>query len=554
MSTLIDALRRGYRPADLRADLLAGVTVGIIALPLAMALAIASGVAPQHGLYTAIVAGAIIALTGGSRYSVAGPTAAFVIILHPISIQFGLGGLLIATFMAGVIQMAMGVARLGNLIQFIPHPVTTGFTAGIAVVIASLQLKDFFGLVFQQPATHFLERIVAITGAAGGAEPAEFAVGAVTLAAIVWWHGRRSWLPPHLVGIAVGAVIAALATRWVGGLDLATIGSRFGEIPQTLPTPVLPWHFPGPDGAPLVLSFELLRALVRPAFAIAMLGAIESLLCAVVSDSMGGSKHRPNRELIGQGLGNAIVPFFGGFAATGALARSAANVRAGARTPFAAVFHALFVLVAVLALAPVLAWLPMAGLAALLLWVAWNMAERHHFIGILKRAPKSDIVVMLTCFLLTVFFDMVLAVGVGVVLAALLFMQRMSEVTNIRLLTTEHHDAEGVASAVPDGMRVYVIAGPLFFGAAERAMGALVRVDTGIHTVVLDMSAVPAIDATGLVALESTVHRLNKTGIHVALAGVQSQPLRAMTKSGLREREGLTLHPTLGAALSSSGA
>ncbi|MEX0899222.1 MAG: C4-dicarboxylic acid transporter DauA [Gammaproteobacteria bacterium] len=550
MSTLVAALRRGYRADDLRADLMAGVTVGVIALPLAMALAIASGVAPQHGLYTAIVAGAVIAVSGGSRYSVAGPTAAFVIILQPISIQFGLGGLLIATFMAGVIQMAMGVARFGKLIEFIPHPVTTGFTAGIAVVIASLQIRDLFGLVLAEPPTHFLERVVALTGAMPSLDPAEFAVGAFTFLVIAIWSRRKSWLPPHLVGIAAGAAAAAVAMRLFDGVDLATIGSRFGEIPRALPKPVLPWNFPGPDGAPLTLSWDLFRALIRPAFAIAMLGAIESLLCAVVADSMGGSKHRPNRELIGQGFGNAVVPFFGGFAATGALARSAANVRAGARSPLSAVFHAAFVLVAVLVFAPVLAWLPMAGLAALLLWVAWSMAERHHFVGILTRAPKSDIAVMLTCFLLTVIFDMVLAVGVGVVLAALLFMQRMSDVTNVRQLITENRDAESVApTTVPDGVRVYVIAGPLFFGAAERAMGALARVDIGTHAVILDMGAVPAIDATGLVALESTVHRLNRSGIQVVLAEVQPQPLRALAKAGLRERETLTVHATLAAAL-----
>ena len=556
MSTLIAALRGGYGTSDLRADLLAGVTVGIIALPLAMALAIASGVAPQHGLYTAIVAGTLVALTGGSRYSVTGPTAAFVVILQPISIQFGLGGLLIATFMAGVIQLAMGVARFGRLIEFIPHPVTTGFTAGIAVVIASLQVRDLFGLVLAEPPSHFVERLVALGGALPTFEPLELAVGVFTFVVIALWSRRKSWLPPHLVGIVAGTVVAFAAARLLDGAELATIGSRFGEIPRALPAPVLPWHFPGPDGAPLALSWELIRALVRPAFAIAMLGAIESLLCAVVSDSMAGSKHNPNRELIGQGLGNALVPFFGGIAATGALARSAANVRAGARTPLAAVFHALFVLAAVLALAPLLAWLPMAGLAALLLWVAWNMAEREHFMRILRRAPKSDSAVLLTCFLLTVLFDMVLAVGVGVVLAALLFMQRMAEVTNTRQWVADTRDATSVPPTfqVPNGVRVYEIAGPLFFGAAERAMGALARVDKDTHRVVIDMASVPAIDATGLIALESTIARLNRRGIAVALAGVQPQPLRAIVKAGLREGDGLTLHPTVEGALSSGAA
>ncbi|MCA1799561.1 MAG: sodium-independent anion transporter, partial [Xanthomonadaceae bacterium] len=353
---------------------------------------------PQHGLYTAMVAGALIALTGGSRYSVAGPTAAFVVILHPISVQYGLGGLLIATFMAGGIQLAMGFARFGKLIEFIPHPVTTGFTAGIAVVIASLQLQDFFGVVIIGEPEHFLGRVTAFVVALPSMSWRELGVGAVTLAAIAAWSRRNSVLPPQLFGIAAATLgVLALASMFPT-FEVATVGSRFGEIPRSLPMPLLPWTLPGPDGAPLALSFDLIRSLVRPAFAIAMLGAIESLLCAVVADGLSGTRHDPNGELVGQGIGNMVVPFFGGFAATGALARTAANIRAGARTPLASIFHAAFILLAVLVLAPVLAWLPMAAMAALLLWIAWNMAERRHFAGILTRAPKSDIVVMLTCF------------------------------------------------------------------------------------------------------------------------------------------------------------
>lgn len=546
---LKEAFAAGYRGAELRADIAAGLTVGVVAVPLAMALAIASGVPPQHGLYTAIVAGALIALTGGSRFSVAGPTAAFVVILHPIAVSFGVGGLLIATLMAGAIQAAMGIARFGRLIEFIPHPVTTGFTAGIAVVIASLQLNDLFGVTTVESPDHFVERLVVFAGAVPTLSWPELGVAAFTLAAIAAWSRRRSAWPPHLVGVAAATVAAFAVVRLVDGVDIATVGSRFGDIPRELPALSLPWRLPGADGVPLTLSFALFTELLRPAFAIAMLGAIESLLCAVVADGMGGSKHDPNAELVGQGLGNMVVPFFGGFAATGALARTAANVRAGARSPLAAVFHAGFVLAAVLALAPVLAHLPMAAMAALLLWIAWQMAERKSFFGILARAPKSDIAVMLVCFGLTVFIDMVLAVGVGVVLAALLFMKRMSSVTTSRVL--EEGVVETVPTQLPPHVRVYEIAGPLFFGAAERAVGTLSRVDGSVTKVVLSMHAVPTMDATGLVALESAIARLNARGVAVALAGVQPQPLKVLTKAGVAERDGLTLHPSLADALRS---
>lgn len=545
-TALRESFRSGYTRADLRADLVAGITVGVVAVPLAMALAIASGVAPQHGLYTAIVAGAVIAFGGGSRYTVAGPTAAFVIILHPISVQFGLGGLLVATFMAGIIQMAMGVARMGRLIEFIPHPVTTGFTAGIAVVIFTLQLQDLFGVVYVSAPGHTLERLVQFFAALPSFSPYELAVGAVSLAAIVLWARRKSALPPHLVGVLVGTVAAFVLMRVFADVQVATVGSRFGDIPRTLPAPLLPWNLPGTDGLPLKLDFALFEALIRPAFAIALLGAIESLLCGVVTDGMTGSKHDPNAELVGQGLGNVVAPFFAGFAATGALARSATNVRAGARSPLSAAFHALFVLLAILVLAPVMRWLPMAALAGLLCWVAWNMAELKHFGGILRRAPKSDIAVLLTCFFLTVFFDMVLAVGVGIVLAALLFMQRMSAVTGAREVTSVTVSPHG---EVPPHVCVYEVAGPLFFGAAERAMNALSRVDTGFTFLVLDLDGVPAIDMTGMVALESSIARMNKRGVHVALVGIQPQPARALAKAGIVAHAGLSIYRTAGEAI-----
>jgi len=534
------ALRHGYSGSDLRSDLLAGVVVGIVALPLSMALAVASGVAPQHGLYTAIVAGAVIAALGGSMVQVSGPTAAFVVLLAPISARFGAGGLVVATLMAGAVLMFMGILRLGGLIQFVPYPVTTGFTAGIAVVIATLQLKDFLGLTVERMPEHYLERVAALARALPTIQWDDLAVGAFTLAVLLLWPRITRKVPAPLVALSIAGVVAFLVTQWVPGFEVATIRSRFqyeigGQIfrgiPQLPPLPVLPWHLPGPDGRPLGLSLALLRDLAPSAFAIAMLGAIESLLSAVVADGMTGGSHDPDAELMAQGTGNLIAPFFGGIAATGALARTATNVRSGARSPLASIFHALFVLLAVLALAPVLGYLPMASLAALLLIVAWNMSEIKHFLHALRVAPKSDVLVLLTCFTLTVVFDMVVSVTVGVMLAALLFMRRMAEVSGVRLV-----DQHPLLTGLPKSVLVYEVAGPLFFGAAQKAMSALHRVPTGVKVVLLDLSSVPAMDATGLVSLETAVERLQALGIYVVLAGVQSQPLRVLAKSGVHRR------------------
>ena len=535
------ALRQGYSRNDLRADLLAGIVVGVVALPLSMALAVASGVAPQHGLYTAIVAGAVIATLGGSMVQVSGPTAAFVVLLAPISARFGLGGLVLASLMAGVILMLMGIIRLGGLIQFVPYPVTTGFTTGIAVVIATLQLKDFLGLTVARMPELYLERVAALARALPTVQWDDLAIGVFTLAILLLWPRITRKVPAPLIALTVAAGVAALLTQWMPGFEVATIRSRFhyeiggqilSGIPQLPPLPGLPWNLPGPNGRPLGLSLELLRDLAPSAFAIAMLGAIESLLSAVVADGMTGGSHDPDAELMAQGTGNLIAPFFGGIAATGALARTATNIRSGARSPLAAIFHALFVLLAVLVLAPILGYLPMASLAALLLVVAWNMSEIKHFTHALRVAPKSDVLVLLTCFFLTVVFDMVVSVTVGVMLAALLFMRRMAEVSGVRLV-----DQHPLLTGLPKGVLVYEVAGPLFFGAAQKAMSALHRVPTGIKAVLLDLSSVPAMDATGLVSLEAAVERLQALGVFVVLAGVQAQPLEVLAKSGIHRRE-----------------
>ena len=543
-TALREALAEGYTLATLRRDLLAGAVVGIVALPLSMALAIASGVPPAHGLYTAIVAGGLIPLLGGSRVQVSGPTAAFVVILAPISQRFGVGGLLLATLMAGVLLFAMGLMRLGRFIEFVPYPVTTGFTAGIAVVIATLQVKDLLGLTVKNMPEHFVERVQALAEALPTTHWPDVAIGAMTLAILIAWPRVTRRVPAPLVALLAGAVAAFLAVRYWPGFDAATIASRFEYrirgvvghgIPSLPPLPVLPWTLPGPGGRPLVLSFALFRELLPSALVIAVLGAIESLLSAVVADGMTGRKHDPDAELMAQGTGNLAAPFFGGFAATGAIARTATSVRSGARTPIAAFVHAAVVLVVVLLFAPLLGRLPMASLAALLVFVAWNMSELDHFAHVVKVAPRSDVAVLLTCFLLTVLFDMVVAVSVGVVMAALLFMKRMAEVSEVRLVD-EHPIL--LDRPLPKGVVVYEIAGPLFFGAAQKAMAALEEVDKGVRVVLLDLRSVPALDATGLVGLESAFERLHRAGVLVVIGGAQSQPLRAMARAGWSDRRG----------------
>jgi SulP family sulfate permease len=522
-------LARGYTASDFRADVSSGLLVGVIALPLSMALAIAVGVPPQHGLYTAIVGGAVVALLGGCKFQVSGPTAAFVVILAPITNKFGLSGLLTAGMLAGVMLTAMGLARLGDLIRYIPYPVTTGFTTGIAVVIGTLQLKDALGLVPGPLPDHFVERVFALWRARGTAEWREVTIAAATLALLTALPRFTKRLPAPLVALSVVAVAAAVAQRVAPGFQVATIGSRFHGIPRDLPSLGLPWGTAG-------LSFADVRELLSGAIAIAMLGAIESLLSATIADGMTNTRHDSNAELLALGIGNLIVPFFGGIPATGALARTATNIRSGARSPVAAVIHALVVLLAILVLSPLLAYIPMASLAALLLLVAWNMSEAHTFLGIVKVAPKSDVAVLLICFFLTIVFDMVVAVSVGVVLAAVLFMRRMAELTESRLLadsSTEDDDA----LAPPPGVVRYEINGPLFFGAAQRAMSALHASRTDqFDVLVLHLGRVPVIDATGLAALENAVAHVLRQKKKVVIAGPLPMPQRVFDKARLEEK------------------
>ena len=536
-------LREGYGKTDLRADLMAGVVVGVVALPLSMALAIAVGAAPQHGLYTAIVAGFLVALLGGSRTQVTGPTAAFIVILAPIFAKHGMNGLLLSGLIAGLMLILMGLTRLGKLIQFIPHPVTTGFTAGIAVVIATLQVKDALGLRLATTPEHFMERIGAMFAARGTASGWALLIAATTLATLLFWPRVTRRIPPALVALPIAAALAALIQWLVPGAHLETIASRFrtmvdghlvAGIPSLPPLPMLPWAAGVGAAPPQPITFQTLRELLPGAFSIAMLGAIESLLSAVVADGMARTRHDPDAELLALGVGNLITPFFGGIPATGALARTATNVRSGARSPIAAMTHAAVVLVAVIALAPIIGYLPMAALAALLLLVAWNMSEVKHFLHIVRVAPRSDVTVLLTCFGLTVLFDMVIAVSVGIVLAALLFMRRMAEVAQARLIDSGHPAAP---SHLPPGVLIYDISGPMFFGAAQRAMATRGIVDRA-RAVIIRMEGVPVMDATGLVALESALRDLHKRGTQVYLIGPQTQPRQLMTNAGLVEKPG----------------
>ncbi|ELY4157443.1 C4-dicarboxylic acid transporter DauA [Cronobacter turicensis] len=542
---LVDACwREKYTVSRLSRDLIAGITVGIIAIPLAMALAIGSGVPPQYGLYTSAIAGIVIALSGGSRYSVSGPTAAFVVILYPVAQQFGLSGLLVATLLSGVFLVLFGLARFGRLIEYIPLPVTLGFTSGIGITIATMQIKDFFGLEIAHMPEHYLPKVAALAVALPGLNAGDAAIGIVTLGMLIIWPRLGIRLPGHLPALLAGCAVMGIV-HLLGG-NVATIGSRFhylladgtqgSGIPPLLPQLVLPWDLPGSS---FTLSLDALRALLPAAFSMAVLGAIESLLCAVVLDGMTGTRHNANSELIGQGLGNLVAPFFGGITATAAIARSAANVRAGATSPVAAVFHALLVLLALLALAPLLSWLPLSAMAALLLMVAWNMSEAHKVIGLLRRAPKDDIVVMLICMSLTVLFDMVIAISVGVVLASLLFMRRVARMTRLAPLNV----------AVPDDVLAVRVTGPLFFAAAEGVFTPLLAQAAGKRVIVMQWDAVPVLDAGGLDALQRFIERLPE-GCELRICHLEFQPLRTLARAGVQPIPGrLAFFPDRDAAL-----
>ena len=516
---------KDYNRDQFSRDLLAGVIVGIVALPLAIAFAIASGVSPERGLYTAIVAGVLISALGGSRVQIGGPTGAFVVIVSGIVAQYGVDGLVLATLMAGFIIVAFGLLRWGAAIKFIPYPVTIGFTSGIALIIFSSQIRDLLGLEMTAVPAAFVAKWGAYVRAFESVNPWAFAVAIATLAIIVVWPKVSRRIPGPFVALIATTLLVQLLH-----LPVETIGARFGEIHAGLPRPTLP-----------VITLERMRALAAPAFTIALLASIESLLSAVVADGMIGGRHRSNMELVAQGIANIASPLFGGMPATGAIARTATNVKNGGRTPVAGMTHALTLLLITLFFGRWAALIPLATLAAILVVVAFHMSEWRTFASEF-RAPKSDVAVLLTTFLLTVLVDLTVAIEVGMVLAAFLFMRRMAEVTNISVLTHEftdpiddfEHDPNAVRRrAIPEGVQVYEITGPFFFGAAETFKDRVSRIAGKPKVLILRMRHVLAIDSTGLHALRELVQRSRREGILVVLSDVHAQPIVALERSGL---------------------
>jgi len=546
-SALTRSLRNECSLTSLQSNVLAGLTVGVIALPLSMALAIASGVPPQHGLYTAIIAGIVIALAGGSKVNISGPTAAFVVVLLPIVQEFGLGGLLFSGFLAGIILVLMGVARMGTLIEVVPYPVTVGFTTGIGVVIATLQIKDFLGLDIPSLDGHFTDKVITIITALPSLDWQEAGIGMLTFAALLLWPKVKSRIPAHLVALLVGSIVAWLANMLIPEFEVATIGSRFhyetggiqgNGIPPFLPEFIWPWNQPGANGDPIGFSFKLVRSIIGAALTIAVLGSIESLLCAVVADGMSGKKHNSNDELIGQGIGNMVVPLFGGIPATAAIARTAANIRSGGSSPLSSIIHSLFILVSILVLAQVLAFIPMASMAALLLIVAWNMSEAKHFVRMLKIAPREDIITLVTCFSLTVLFDMVIAVGVGMGLAAMLFIRRSITLTEINIIERKQEEHAHL-TGLPGSVMIYDINGPLFFGSAQKALKIITNINPEIRVVILDMSDVTMLDMTAIVAMESIVTDLKKHSLGLVINNLQPRMLLKLRRAGVRKESGV---------------
>jgi sulfate permease, SulP family len=520
---------KDYNRQQFLADVTAGTIVGIVAIPLAIAFAIASGVTPQQGLYTAIVAGFIISALGGSRVQIGGPTGAFVVIVYGIVQKYGIDGLTVATVMAGVILVILGVARLGTAIKFIPHSVTIGFTAGIALIIASQQIDTALGLKTGPLPAQVFERLAAYWRYIDTVNPYAIAITAATLAILIIWPKISTKLPAPFV-----ALIAMTAVARLLHLPVMTIGDRFGVIHAGLPAPTFP-H----------VTFTIVRDLVAPAMTIAALGAIESLLSAVVSDGMIGSRHRSSMELVAQGVANIITPLFGGIPATGAIARTATNVKAGGRTPIAGMTHAVVLLLITLFFGKLAGLIPLAVLAGILLLVAYRMSEWRVFVAELS-GPRSDAAVLLTTFFLTLLVDLTMGIGVGMVLASFLFMRRMSEVTDIRHITDdlgedsdELEEGDQISTrSVPPGIEVYEIDGPFFFGAAEKFKDVLAEVFRKPKVLIIRMRHVPAIDSTGLNVLRDLVRRTRHDRTLVLISELQNQPLVAMRRSGLLDEIG----------------
>jgi SulP family sulfate permease len=513
---------QGYTLTTFRSDLIAGVTVGLVALPLGMAFAIASGLPPQSGIYCAIVTGFLISALGGSRTQIGGPTGAFVVVVSGIIAEFGVQGLFMCTMMAGVILIVLGLTRSGSAVKFIPRPVIIGFTNGIAVLIASTQISEFFGIQITENVGEFLERMAALWRHRDTIAPASVAVGSAALATIVLVNRYLKVVPGTVV-----ALIGGTAVAWFAGVNVETIGSRFGAIPSGLPE----FHIPTFDPA-------LITKLISPAMTVAMLGAIESLMSAVVADRMSGDRHNPNVELIAQGVANVVSPMVGGLPATGAIARTATNIRSGARTPIAGVIHAVTLLVVLLVGADLAALVPMSVLAAILFVVAWNMGEWHE-LPALMRHSWTDVSVWAVTFALTVFADLTVAVEVGMVLAALLFIRRVSRTTSVSRVTDAYVEAGRVHvlqdKPLPPYVAVFRIHGPFLFGATDKLLHALDHIDDLPNVVIFRLRNMTTIDATGLKALEDAALRLRDSGRTAIFCGAPDQPRAIMRKAGFDE-------------------
>jgi SulP family sulfate permease len=505
---IIDTLKN-YTKAQFYKDAVAGVIVGIVALPLAIAFAIASGVSPEKGIFTAIVAGFIVSALGGSRVQIGGPTGAFIVVVYGIVQQFGINGLIIATFIAGVLLTIMGITRLGSVIKFIPYPLIVGFTTGIAVIIFSSQVKDFLGLKMGSVPADFMSKWLAYGHHFNSINLYAAAIAAFTLLMVLWWPKVTHKIPGSLLAI----VITTLAVRFLH-LPVETIGSRFGAISSSLPHPVIP-H----------INFAVLQQLIRPAFTIAMLGSIESLLSAVVADGMIGGNHRSNTELIAQGIANMCSSIFGGIPVTGAIARTATNIKNGGRTPVAGIIHAITLLIIMLFVGQWAALIPMATLGGILVIVAWNMSEVHSFLFVLKGS-KSDATVLLATFFLTVFVDLTVAIEIGMILAAFLFMRKMMQTSSVQqtgALADEKTDDLSNGDALPEGVDVFEINGPLFFGAAYKFRDTMKLIESPARVLIIRMDHVPVIDATGIRVLKDVYDELNKKGSKMILSEISSE-------------------------------
>ena len=515
---------KSYDKSKFMKDLIAGIIVAIIALPLSIALAIASGVSPEKGIHTAIIAGFMISFLGGSRVQIGGPTAAFVVIVVGIIAKFGTEGLILATIMAGIILVIMGFLGIGSLIKFIPSTITVGFTAGIAVTLFFQQLKDFLGLQIENVPSEFFERIASYIEHIGTFNPYAILIGAIAIVIMIVLPKISEKIPGSLVAIVVTTLIVKLLN-----LDVATIGSVYGELSASFPLPRLP-----------EISFAMVKALISPAFTIAILAAIESLLSCVVSDGMIGSHHRSNTELIAQGVGNICSGLFGGIPATGAIARTAANVKNGGRSPVAGMVHAVVLALIMVLLMPYAKLIPMTTLSAVLIVVAYNMSGWREFIA-MRKSPKSDYTVLLVTFALTVCFDLVVAIEVGMIMAALLFMSRMASTTEVRRWDEydEENDSESInLMKIPENTAVYEITGPMFFGASDKLSQIVSGFGKSCRVLILRMRGVPALDATAYKTIEDIYKKCKETNVTLIISHINEQPLKVLKKQGLFDKMG----------------